>query len=109
MSVQLFKYDGYIYDQNSNLVLCENISSQEFYDKYWEKAIKELNIKILKDGSEFDISKLDIVLKELKLLQLWAKGNLQGINLDYMYDRIENLQKVISIAFDNANTILYIF
>ena len=35
--------------------------------------------------------------------------NVEGKDLQYMKDRIENLQKVIPTAFDDENTILYIF
>ena len=47
MAVGLYKYDGNISDRGSKLILSENIASQQFYEKYWEKAIKELNIKSL--------------------------------------------------------------
>ena len=35
--------------------------------------------------------------------------NLTGNKLEYMKERIEHLQKVIPTAFDNKDTILYIF
>lgn len=57
MSVGLFKYDGDIYEVNSEVILSENISSQSFYERYWEKAIEELGIKYIQDGSEFDNTK----------------------------------------------------
>ena len=52
MSVGLYKYDGDFYDRNSELVLSENIASERFYNKYWEKAINELNVKYIQDGAE---------------------------------------------------------
>ncbi len=109
MAVGLFKYDGNINDRESKLVLSENIASQQFYKKYWERAIEELNVKYIKDGAEFDFSKKDVVLKELDLLLNWANKNLQGKDLEYMKGRIENLKKVIPIAFNDEKTILYIF
>lgn len=108
MSVGLFKFDGDINDRNSNLLLSENISSQEFYEKHWEKAIRELGIKYIQDGAEFDITKKDQVLEELKKLLYWAEKNLQGKDLKYMGDRIKNLQKIIPEALDDKTT-LYIF
>ena len=53
MSMGLYKYLGSINDRNSKLI---NIASQRFYEKYWEKAIKELKIKYIQDGAEFGIS-----------------------------------------------------
>lgn len=109
MAVGLYKYDGDINDRNSKLILSENIVSQQFYENFWERAIEDLNIKYMQDGADFDISKKDIVLEELKLLLLWAKENLEGKDLEYMKSRIENLQRVIPIALDDENSILYIF
>lgn len=109
MSVGLYKYDGDFNDRNAELVLSENIASEHFYNKYWEKAINELNIKYMKNDAEINFSMKDTVLKELELLLEWAMKNLDGNDLQYMKDRIENLQKVIPIAFDDENTILYIF
>jgi len=109
MAVGLYKYDRDINDRNSELVLSENIATQEFYAKYWEKAIGELGIKYIQDGAEFDYSKKNIVLKELELLMVWVEQNLEGKELEYMKSRVENLQNVIPDAFDDEKTILYIF
>ncbi|MGC6768094.1 hypothetical protein ACYSNR_17355 [Enterococcus sp. LJL128] len=109
MSVGLFKYDGDIYNENSKVILSENISSESFYEKFWEKAIAELNIKYIQDGAEFNKTSLDIVLKELGLLKEWAIANLHGEDREYMRSRIENLEKVIPTAFTSEQDILYIF
>ncbi len=109
MSVGLYKYNGDINDRDSKEIISEPISSQRFYNEYWEKAIKELNVKYIQDGAEFDKSKLIIVMKELKLLKDWALKNLDGKNLEYMSNRIEKLQKIIPIALQNDKDILYIF
>ena len=109
MSVGLFRYNGDIYDDNSEVTLSVNISTEEFYLMYWEKARKELGIKYIQDGAEFDKSKLNYVLNELDLLNKWAKKNLTGKELEYMNERIENLQNVIPNAFIDDDTILYIF
>lgn len=109
MSVGLYKYLGSINDRNSKLILSENIASQRFYEKYWEKAIKELKIKYIQDGTEFGISEKETVLKELDLLLRWANTNLKCEDLKYMKSRIENLQKVILIELNDENDILYIF
>ncbi|BAO07120.1 hypothetical protein EMQU_1563 [Enterococcus mundtii QU 25] len=109
MSVGLFKYDGDIYEVNSEVILSENISSQSFYERYWEKAIEELGIKYIQDGSEFDNTKLEVVMEELDLLKKWATANLQGEKQEYMIARIENLQEVIPSSFISEQDILYIF
>ena len=109
MAVGLFKYNGDINDRNSEVVLSENISSQEFYDKYWERAIFELKIKFLQDGAEIKKSNLEQVLIELNLLKEWANKNLSNSDLEYMTTRIENLEKVIPNALNNEDSLLYIY
>ena len=109
MSVGLYKYNGDINDRDSEEIISELISTQSFYNEYWEKAIKELNVKYIQDGAEFDKSKLIIVMKELKLLKDWALKNLDGKNLEYMSNRIGKLQEIIPIALQNDDDILYIF
>lgn len=109
MAVGLYKYDGNFNDRDSKLILSENIASQQFYEKYWEKAIEELNIKYIQDGAEFDLSKKGLVLQELEALLNWAKENLKGKDLDYMTSRIENLQEIIPTALKEEDSILYIF
>lgn len=109
MSVGLFRYNGDIHDDNSEVTLSVNISTEEFYLNHWEKARKELGIKYIQDGAEFNKSKLNDVLRELDLLRNWAMKNLTGKELEYMRERIENLQNVIPDAFIDDDTILYIF
>ena len=57
MAVGMYKYNGDINDRNAELVVSENIFIQDFYEKYWEKAIIQLGIKYIQDGREFDYSK----------------------------------------------------
>ena len=109
MSVGLYKYDGDIGDKKSELVLSENIASQQFYEKYWEKAIDAMKIKYIQDGAEIDITKKNIALEELKLILNWAEKNMQGKDLEHIRNRIENLQRVIPIALKDDRDILYIF
>ena len=40
MAVGLYKYNGDINDRDSKEIISEPISSQRFYNEYWEKAIK---------------------------------------------------------------------
>ncbi|MBT2284933.1 hypothetical protein MKY87_15355 [Paenibacillus sp. FSL R7-0198] len=109
MSIGLFRYNGDINDRNSELTLSENISTQDFYEEHWEKAIHELGITIIQDGSEINYSQLEAAIVELALLKEWSIKNLDGNDLEYMKGRIENLQKVLPNAFINEDTVLYIF
>ena len=110
MSVGLYKYDGDIYDENSEIVLSENIASQAFYERCWRKAILQFKIKYIQDGAEFDCSKKDQAMRELDLLHGWAECNLRDEELEYMKSRVENLQKVIPAIFlDDEKAMLYIF
>ena len=110
MSVALFRIDGNdIYNHDAKITLSESIASEAFYQKYWEKAIQELGIKIFQDGSQFSNSDLDAVLSELTLLKNWADKNLKGKDQEYMKSHIEQLLKIIPGAFSDDDTILYIF
>ncbi len=91
MSMGLYKYLGSINDRNSKLI---NIASQRFYEKYWEKAIKELKIKYIQDGAEFGISKKKTILKELDLLLHWANTNLKCEDLKYMKIELKIYKKL---------------
>lgn len=66
MSVGLYRYNGDIYDRKSELTLSENISTQEFYDEHWERAIHELGISIIRDGSG---------LPSISFWMLWLNWN----------------------------------
>lgn len=109
MSIGLFRYNGDINDRDSELTLSENISTQDFYEEYWETAIYELGIELIQDGSEIHYSQLETALVELASLREWSIQNLSGNELEYMKGRIENLQKVLPGAFIDENTVLYIF
>lgn len=109
MSVGLFRLNGDIDDPDSKITFSKNVSTEEFYHKYWEKGIEDVGIKIFKDGSQFNKSQLNDVLIELEKLKIWATKNLTGVELTYMKERIEYLQEAIPNAFIDDKTILYIF
>ncbi|MGE6576919.1 hypothetical protein [Paenibacillus xylanexedens] len=109
MSVGLYRYNGDIEDRNCELTLSENIATQEFYDEYWEAAIHELGIALIRDGSKIYFHQLEAAVVELKRLSEWAKEHLNGSELDYMTGRIENVQDILPSAFISETTILYIF
>ena len=78
MSVAIFRTDGDMSDKNSKLIFAKNVSGEEFYQRVWTKAIADMNVKLFKDGSKFEVSDLEQVMSELKSLLLWAEANLSG-------------------------------
>ena len=94
---------------DGSIDLTINISTTQFFNEYWEKAIKDTNVKIFKENSQFVKSQMLDVLFELELIKKWAETNLTGINLEYMTERIENLIESIPKAFDKDDIILYIY
>lgn len=109
MTVGLYRYSGELYDRESELTLSENISSQDFYDEHWKRAINELGILIIQDGSEIAFHQLEDALHELGRLREWAIQRLDGADLEYMKGRVEHLQLILPNAFDSEEVILYIF
>lgn len=59
MSVALFAVEGNDIYADTKITFSEPVSTEEFYQKYWRKAIKELNIKLFKDGSQFGYPNLN--------------------------------------------------
>lgn len=108
MSVGLYKYDGNIND-NTKLILSENIASQKIYCKYLEPAIEELNIHYFQDGAEIRKKNLDLVMSELELLIKWIIDNVEGDDLEYLLCRLQNIKKVIPKSLEKDDDILYIF
>lgn len=94
---------------DGSIDLTINIATTQFFNEYWEKAIKETNAKIFKENSQFGKSQMLDVLYELQLIKKWAQINLTGSNLKYMNERAENLLDSIPKAFDKNETILYIY
>lgn len=107
MAIGLVRYKD-INDPDT-IDLSENIASTKFYNEYWEPAIKELKIRYVQENAYFSKKQLTIVMNELKLLKEWANKNLTGSNLEYMIGRIDNLEKIIPNAFENEDTVLYIY
>lgn len=94
---------------DGSIDLAIKIATTQFFNEFWEKAIKESNIKVFKENSYFDKSQLNEVLGELETIKRWAEMNLTGIQLEYMKERIENLINSLPNAFNKDNTVLYIY
>lgn len=86
-----------------------SIATTDFFNTYWEKAIKDTNVKIFKENSCFKKSQIEDVLKELEAIKNWALQNLTERELEYMQERIKNLIESIPEAFDKDDTVLYIY
>lgn len=85
------------------------VSTTQFFNEYWEIAIKDTGAKIFKENSQFGKKQMKDVLYELELIKGWAETNLTGRHLEYMTERVQNLLDNIPEAFDNEETILYIY
>ena len=85
------------------------LSSEVFYQRYWVKAICESKVKLFKDGCDFDVGDLNIIMSELNALGAWATENLSRIDLKYMSERIENLKSVLPQACKCKGGKFYIF
>ena len=51
------------------------VASNEFFAKYWNRGIKECELKIFKQNGRFGIEQLSDVLSELENLKRWTERN----------------------------------
>lgn len=109
MSVSLFRYNGCVYDEDSEETLCVPISTEKFFIENWQVAIDKYNLRYIVDGANLNRSNLNKIMQELSILKRWANENLLGRDREYMLERIIRLEKVIPHAFIDEGTILYIF
>ena len=105
MSISLNREEG----PNGLIDYSIPIATGQFFKQYWDAAISELGIKYIQENAFFGKDKLEDVLKELTLLKEWAINHLSGKDLEYMKERIEDLEKGIPRGFDQEDTILYIY
>lgn len=109
LSVGLFKFDGDRYDPRSKVILSESIASEEKYNRYLEKAIRELDIKYFKDGGEIRKKDIQVVVQEIEMLIIWVNKNVTGNDLVYLNERLINMRKVIPKALNEDEDVLCIF
>lgn len=105
MSVALNRKEG----PDGDIDFSIPIATTRFFVQYWDIAIEELGLKLIQQNAYFGKDKLKDVLRELALLKEWAIKNLDGKELDYMKSRVEDLEEGIPDAFDQDDTVLYIF
>ena len=111
MSVGLFGYDRDIKISDSKLVLSENISTENFYENIWSKAVKECDSKLFKDDSEFTVQQIDLVIDELRKQLNWCEKNLNVGTHDYVYmhSRIIHIIKILDKERNKEGHPFYIF
>lgn len=109
MSVGLFRYSGYFREEGSRLITSLNVSTEEFYVLHWRRAVKDTNSRFFLDGGKFSVNDIEAVLTELKHQKEWAIENLSGGDLEYMYDRIEDLEEQLPKECQKCGTEFYIF
>ncbi|EEQ56887.1 hypothetical protein CBFG_00597 [Clostridiales bacterium 1_7_47FAA] len=73
-------------------------ATTQFFNEFWEKAVKDTNAKIFKENSQFGKSQVPAVLYELELIKRWGEINLLDSNREYMKERVENLIDCIPTA-----------
>lgn len=59
MSAGLYKISGDVNDRNSEILSSLSVSGESFYWKYWDKAVRDCNIKFFKYDGEFDFENKD--------------------------------------------------
>ncbi len=111
MSVGLFRYNGDINSSDSKLVFSENISTEKFYINIWSRAVRECDSKLFKDGSNFTVQQIDIVIDELKKQLEWCEINLdiETHEYEYMHSRIINIIESLNKERNNYGYPFYIF
>lgn len=109
MSVGLYKCSGDVYDRNSEIISSLSISGESIYWKYWDKAVKDCNIRFFKNEGMFYFSDREEVMDELQRLYAWAKNNTEGKDGKYMLACIEYLIEKLPDEFEKEPGIFYIF
>ncbi|WP_248930462.1 hypothetical protein [Paenibacillus hamazuiensis] len=106
MSVSVFRMNPE--DDSFEIGFEMPISREEFFTKFWQPAIEELQISGIQNGIELRKEQLESTLLELEKLRIWAQSNLKNNDLEYMVARIDLLIKELPLAFKTDDTILWI-
>ena len=103
MAIDITRDEGSMRDGTYKLHFFYPVASLNEYQRYWEKAIAETDVKLFKENSKFETKDLKQVMDELGRLFVWAKINLSGTDLINMTWRLENLLIVIPKACEAPN------
>ena len=110
MSIEICKFDRYIYDDDAEIIASVGVSSERKWYQYFEPAVNELNLCYFKNECRIKKCNQEAVMKELELLNEWVEHNVDD-NTDrkYLKTKIQNIQKFIPEALQEEKDILYIF
>ncbi len=109
MSVDLFRYNTVYDDKNAKTIFQHAVATHSFYMKYWEKGIRECNVRLFQDNGEFYADDLDEVMAELDRLKDWALKEMSGWDREYFINRIEELQYWLPTECKNKGGKFYLF
>lgn len=97
MSVGVFRFRNDKYSLDSEQIFFASVSSERIYKAIWERALSDTGAKLFKDGSEFTIEQVEIVLSELNRVAEWCDEHLTDKQeIIYMKNRLNYL--IASIA-----------
>lgn len=108
-SLGVFRYSGYFHEEGSKLVTGLNVCDEKFYYLHWSRAVKDTKSRLFKYEGKFSTDDIEEVMAELERQKEWAAENLSGDDLDYMYDRIEDLEEQLPEECEKDGTEFYIF
>ncbi len=107
MSVALFKYDGYIYDRSSKIILSQPLATEATYLAVWEPIAQELNVRFFLDGSEIHRENLEEAMEELDRMEKYIREN--ECRKDYFLPRIEAMKEILPRELVTDEDVLYVF
>ena len=103
MAIDISRSEGSSVDGTYKLHFCHPVAALKAYQRYWEKAITDTNVKLFKENSKFEVKDLEQVIDELNRLLVWAKANLTGTDLGNMTWRLEQLLVAIPKSCEDTN------
>lgn len=109
MAIGIYRFDKDIQLPDSKSTFFHPVATMDFYNRVWVPAIKETNIKLFVDSSEFGTDQIDEAINELKILKVWALNKLEEKDKEKMLERIEQLINALHEESTNSNDMFYIF
>lgn len=89
--------------------LCIPVSTERFFREVWERAIEEVDTKYFREYKSFYRSQLGEVSTELIQIKKWAIKNLNGTDLKYISERIDEILEQLPNAFEREDAILTLY
>lgn len=94
-------------DRSDGSYFLHAVSSQDFYDSCWAVGIKENDLLLLHEYSEFSADDIDEVLHQLDILKEWAEKKLSAADSERMSERIEQLKHRLPLEAENEGGNFY--